>query len=144
MSQPHSPHPLRCPSFDSWTIAVLLAASGLACGDDEPVTPLLTPSEMQIVAGDGQAGRVSQEIAEPLVVRVLDESGVPVEGVSVAWAAQGGGRVDPETVPTGSDGIAAARRVLGPTAGDQFTTAAVSQAFGIPLVTFTTTAVVEE
>ena len=143
MSQPHNPHPSRCPNFDSWTIAVLLAASSLAC-DDEPVTPLATPSQMQKIAGDGQAGRVSQEIAEPLVVSVLDESGVPVEGVSVAWAAQGGGSVDPDTVPTGSDGIAATRRVLGPTAGDQITTAAVSEALGIPPVTFMTTAVVEE
>jgi hypothetical protein len=143
MSLLPSRHSLRWPRPYFRTIAILLVTSSLGCDDDEPV-PSLPPSELEIISGDGQAGRVSQEIADPLVVRVLDESGVPVEGVIVAWAAQGGGSVDPGTVPTDADGIAAARRVLGPTAGDQLTTATVSEAFGISPVTFTTRAVAED
>lgn len=145
MSPAHSPHPVHCHRPRSWAIAILLAASSLSCGDDDPVTPQPTPSAIEKIEGDGQAGRVSQELPNPLVVRVLDEeSGVPVAGVSVAWAVQGGGSVSPETLSTDSDGIAAVRRVLGPTAGDQITTAAVSELLGIPPVTFTTTALAED
>jgi Bacterial Ig-like domain (group 1) len=144
MLRPRSPHPLRRPRSHFWTVAVLLATSSLGCDDDDPIITLPTPSTMEIIAGDGQAGRVSQELPDPLVVRVLDASGAPVEGVSVVWAAQGGGSVSPDTVLTDSDGMAAVQLVLGSTAGDQFTTAAVSEAFGIPPVTFTTRAVAEE
>ena len=59
------------------------------------------------------------------------------------WVAQGGGSVSPETVSTDPDGIAAVRRVLGPSPGDQTTTAAVSGLPGLQ-VTFTTTAVAED
>ena len=143
MSRPRSPHPLPRPRLYSWTVAFLLAASGLGCDGDDPVDPL-TASALVIVAGNEQAGRVSQALPQPLVVQVVDQTGTPVAGVSVSWVAQGGGSVSPDTVLTGSDGIAAAQRVLGPTTGDQFTTAAVSEAFGIPPVTFTTRALVEE
>lgn len=144
MSHPRSPHPLRCPSLVSWTIAILLAASSLACSDDDPVTPQPTPTAIEKIAGDDQVGRVSQELPDPLVVRVLDDSGTPVSGVVVVWTAQGGGSVSPESVPTDADGLAAAHRVLGPTAGAQTTIAAVSELPEIPPATFTTTALVEE
>jgi hypothetical protein len=124
-----------------WTFAVLLAASSLCCRDDDQVDPSAS-NEIRIVAGDGQDGRVSQVLPEPLVVSVVDESGTPVAGVSVAWAAQGGGSVDPETVATDSEGLASVSRVLGPSAGDQTTTAAVDGVQGSP-VTFTSTAVDE-
>jgi hypothetical protein len=145
MSPAYSPHPVHCHRPRSWAIAILLAASSLSCGDDDPVTPpLATPSAIVKIAGDEQAGRVSQVVPEPLVVQVLDQAGNPVAGVSVTWVAQGGGSVSPETVPTDSDGLASADRVLGPTAGDQSTTAAVSELPGIPPVTFTTRALAEE
>jgi hypothetical protein len=84
---------------------------------------------------------VSQVLPEPLVVRVLDDSAVPLEGVSVVWVVQGGGSVDPDTVVTDSEGFAAASRVLGPSAGDQTTTATVS---GLQPATFTSRALVGE
>lgn len=143
MSRHRSPHPAHCHRPRSWAIAILLAAGSLSCDDDDPVTPQPTPSAILKIAGDEQAGRVSQEIPDPLVVRVLDNSGRPVSGVGVVWVAQGGGTVSPDTVSTDSEGIAAVRRLLGPTAGDQTTTAAVSELPGIPPVTFTTRAMAE-
>ena len=140
MSHSHCPPPSRCSTLQSWTIAIVLATSSLACGDDDPVEPLRTPITLEIVAGDGQVGGVAEVLPEPLIVRVLDQAGNPVAGVTVAWTAQGGGSVDPDTVVTDSQGIAAVSRLLGPTAGDQTTTAAVSLP-GIPPATFTTTAI---
>jgi Bacterial Ig-like domain (group 1) len=65
-----------------------------------------------------------------MIVGVVDQDGRPVEGVTVFWTALGGGSVDPETVVTDFDGRASAFRLLGPTAGDQTTTAAVGEAAG--------------
>jgi hypothetical protein len=145
MSHPRSPHPVRFGSLDSWTIAILLAATSLACGGDDPVTPpLATPSAIVMIAGDEQAGRVSEVVPDPLVVQVLDTAGAPVAGVSVSWVAQGGGSVSPEAVPTDSEGLASAQRVLGAVAGVQTTTAAVSGLPRIAAVTFTSIALVEE
>jgi hypothetical protein len=142
MPRPRTPQPLRCRSH-LWTLVVLLAAGSFGCGSDDPVTPLPTPSAIEKIQGDDQVDRVSQELPDPLVVRVLDASDVPVAGVSVIWVAQGGGSVSPETASTDADGIAAVRRVLGPSPGDQTTTAAVSGLPGLQ-VTFTTTAVAED
>jgi hypothetical protein len=143
MPRLRTPHSLRRPRPHLCTVALLLAAGSFGCGSDDPVTPLPTPGAIVIIQGDEQVDRVSQELPDPLVVRVLDVSDVPVAGVSVVWAAQGGGSVSPETVATDADGIAAVRRVLGPSAGDQTTTAAVSGLPGLQ-VTFTTRAVAED
>jgi len=144
MSRPRTPHLLRHSRARFWTVAILLTAGSIGC-DDDPVTPPLTPSELMKIAGDGQIGRVGESVPDPLVVRVLDDdSGTPVSGVVVVWTTQGGGSVSPQSVPTDADGLAAAHRVLGPTAGDQTTTAAVSELPGIPPATFTTTAVAED
>jgi hypothetical protein len=140
-TSPRHLRPSRYARRHSGATAVLLAASGLSCGGDDTVD-VPTPSTIVAIAGNEQVGRVSQVLPEPLVVRVLDESGSPVAGVSVAWAAQGGGSVDPETVATDSEGLASVSRVLGPSAGDQTTTAAVDGVQGSP-VTFTSTAVDE-
>lgn len=144
MSRPRTPHPLHRHHARFWTVAILLTAGSIGC-DDDPATPQPTPSELEIIAGDGQTGRVGEAVPDPLVVRVLDDdSGTPVSGVVVVWTAQGGGSVSPESVPTDADGLAAAHRVLGPSARDQTTTAAVSELPGIPPATFTTTAVAED
>jgi hypothetical protein len=126
----------------TWTFAVLLAASGLSCGDDDTLDPP-TPTTLEKIAGDEQSGPVSEALPDPLVVRVLDQTDRPVAGVSVTWAAQGGGSVSPETVVTDAAGVASAVRALGPTAGEQTTTAEVSGLQGSP-VTFTSTAVAGE
>ena len=126
----------------SWTFAVLLVASGLSCGGDDTLDPP-RPTTLEKLTGDEQTSRVSEALPDPLVVRVLDQTGRPIAGVSVTWAAQGGGSVSPETVPTDSDGRASAVRVLGETAGEQTTTAEVSGLEGSP-VTFTSTAIVED
>jgi hypothetical protein len=94
-----------------------------------------------MIAGNDQYGRVSQVLPEPLVVRVVDVDHAPVAGIGVVWVAHGGGSVDPERVRTDSEGHALALRLLGPTAGDQTTTATVS---GLETVLFTTTAVAED
>lgn len=92
-----------------------------------------------MAGGDEQFGVVGEELASPLVVLVTEESGDPVEGVSVVWDAPDAGSVSDETVETGSDGRASVTRVLGSEPGQQTTTASVSGLEGSP-VTFISTA----
>ena len=126
----------RFQQYRPWAIALLLALSVLRCGEN--VGPP-EAEEIEAVSGNAQNGVVAQPLPDPLVVRVTDGSGNPVSGVSVQWAAQGGGSVSAGTIETDSDGRASVGRVLGPQPGEQTTTASVSGLTGSP-VTFVATA----
>ncbi|HET6778923.1 MAG TPA: Ig-like domain-containing protein, partial [Gemmatimonadales bacterium] len=118
-------------------LAAFLALASLRCSDKVDPDPVATNIEM--LDGNGQTGQVGELLPNPLVVLVTDESGNPVEGVSVTWSAQGG-QVAPTTTTTGSNGRASVQRTLGPNVGEQTTTATASGLTGSP-VTFTSTAV---
>jgi adhesin/invasin len=92
------------------------------------------------VSGDEQTGPVNSALADSLVVRATDALGNPVPNVEVTWSVSGGGSISPVTVLTGTDGLAAAERVLGPASGAQSAQAIVEGFVGSP-VTFTHTAV---
>jgi hypothetical protein len=51
------------------------------------VVVLATPSaaRLQIVSGDGQAGEIGTELAQPLVVRLIDAGGAPIANTDVAF-----------------------------------------------------------
>jgi hypothetical protein len=121
----------------SWAIAALLALSVIRCGSDIGPT---TPTNIASISGSGQIGTVGTALANPLVVVVTDANGNAVPHVSVTWQAQGGGSVSSETVETGSDGHASVTRILGPTPGEQTTTATKVGLEGSP-VTFVATAI---
>ena len=122
----------RLKRFRVPTLLALIGLSSLRCSD---VGPPSDPTTIALVSGNEQQGQVGTLLADPLVVRVTDAAGDAVSGVSVTWSAQGGGTVSATSVTTGSDGLAAVQRTLGPTAGTQTTTATVSNLQGSP-VTF--------
>jgi hypothetical protein len=127
----------RISQLRSGALALFLAAGSLTCG--EKVGPTVA-TDIESVSGSDQTGTVGSVLANPLVVLVTDASGDAVPDQSVSWAAQGGGSVTPATVTTGSDGRASVQWTLGPTPGEQTTTASVSGLNGSP-VTFSATAV---
>src|SRR5215204_7174356 len=109
-----------------WT---LLAAGLIACGDDSTVQPTV-PTTIQATGGDEQVGNPSAQLANPLMVKVTDDQGRPVPGVSVTWSVvDGGGSITPTSSTTGSDGTALAQFTLGPAIGDQH---AQAEAAGLP------------
>ena len=129
----------RIRQFRSWALAALLALSVLRCGSNiEPTTP----TDIRGVSGDNQTGRVGSVLPDPLVVVITDANGNGVPGQTVTWQAQGGGSVAPATATTGSNGQASVRWTLGPTPGNQNTTATASGLNGSP-VTFSSVAVEE-
>lgn len=95
-----------------------------------------TATSLQQVSPINQPGIVGTAVAQPPVVRVNDQAGVPLAGVTVTFAVTaGGGSIQNTTATTGADGRATAGTwTLGPTAGQNQVTASVA---GISPVAFT-------
>jgi hypothetical protein len=126
----------RISQLRSGALALFLATGSLTCGGN--VEPTVA-TDIESVSGGGQTGTVGAVLANPLVVLVTDASGNAVPGQTVSWVAQDGGEVTPATTTTGSDGRASVHWSLGPTPGEQTTTASASGLTGSP-VTFIATA----
>ncbi|MGH7579080.1 MAG: Ig-like domain-containing protein [Gemmatimonadales bacterium] len=93
---------------------------------------------LERTSGNQQSGEPGTELADPLVVRLVDENGDGVAGSAVAWVvATGGGAANPETSNTDDDGFATTRWTLGAAAGENRLNAVVS---GVGVVSFTATA----
>jgi adhesin/invasin len=98
-------------------------------------------SRLEKVSGDNQTGIAGNQLQDSLVVRALDANGQPVAGVTVNWAATGGGNVSATSTVSRADGRAGIRRTLGPAAGQQATTATLADQADAT-VTFNSTAAV--
>ncbi len=98
-------------------------------------------SRLEKVSGDDQTGTAGTQLADSLVVRALDAGGQPVAGVTVNWAATGGGNVSAASTVSRADGRTGVRRTLGPSAGQQATVAMLADRSDAA-VTFTSTAAV--
>ncbi len=97
---------------------------GLASATRLRVVP--TPTALSIVSGDGQTGAPAAVLPESLVVQLNDESGQPLPGAAVHFAADAGsGTVGPDSATTDAAGRAAVQWTLGPDTGAQFATASV-------------------
>jgi hypothetical protein len=94
---------------------------------------------LELTSGDEQDAAPDAQLADPLVVRLVDEAGDGVPGQAVAWvAAIGGGAAAPASSDTDADGFASTTWTLGPKIGLQTLNAVVS---GVGVVSFTATAV---
>lgn len=98
---------------------LLLAAAALAGCDGDP-TAAGPPARLNLVSGNDQQGTVGQELAQPLVVEVLDDDGRPVRGQLVNFrVTRGGGSVFAGSAVTNRDGIARELWTLGTVADSQ-------------------------
>lgn len=77
---------------------------GVAACDTSTSPGPVTPAQLQKVSGDAQEVHVHAQLADPLVVRVVDGNGQPVAGVPVAWGAAKG--VVEEASVTDDNGLA--------------------------------------
>ena len=96
--------------------------------------------DIEIVSGNNQRGDPGTELADPLVVEVLDEDGDVVSGVAVTFSVTaGGGSLSDTSVDTNSRGRAQTYLTLGDEPGRNSVRASVS---GVSTtVTFAATAV---
>lgn len=117
---------MRPPLIHSCAIALCIA-NATACAD-QPTMPAPTPTSIQIVSGDAQAGTPGYRLAQPISVRVLDERGLPAVGVAVGYTADDIGYAEPRFAVTDSNGIATTQWRLGANLGVQRLRADVSGA----------------
>ena len=106
----------------------------------EPSPPPVTrrATTLEKVSGDNQSARINTQLSNPLVVRVLDQNGAVLSGISVNFSVSPNGTLTPETDTTNNSGLSETRLTLGSTSGQYSVTASVS---GITQpVTFTATA----
>ena len=101
------------------TMAIL--AEGVAVV--EIAANALTPDEavdsFEVHAGQDQWAWSGRALAEPIVVRTLDESGRRMPAATVRFEPDAGGRADPETAVSDSSGVASTTWTLGNVAGPQ-------------------------
>ncbi len=98
------------------------------------------PTQIARTSGDAQTAATDVTLPLPLVVTVKDAAGLPVFGVSVAFAVTaGGGSVSAAAATTNASGQASVKLTLGRTAGANTVNATVAGLTGSP-VTFTATA----
>ncbi len=107
------------------------------------------PSRVLVVSGDMQTATVGQELAQPLVARVVDENNQPVANQLVNFVVTaGGGTVFAGAALTNEDGEARERWRLGTVAADsqRVEARAVDPTTGAPLVfgVFRATAVADQ
>lgn len=133
-------------------LGVLLALVLVACAGDDPVDPEQQrdePPDYDLVqlSGDGQVGKVGEELPERLEVRVTDAAGEAVAGAEVVWStSRGAGDLMTSPVSddfgskvsdiTGSDGVSSVG--FRPTELGTLTVTAEAGGSGGPTVSFTT------
>lgn len=95
-------------------------------------------SRVEKISGDNQSANPGQQLAQPLVVQVLDGANNPIPGRAVTWViGEGGGSRSPENTTTDAEGKASTNWTLGPGVGNNTINAVVS---GVGTATFSATA----
>lgn len=105
-----------------WSAAFLLSlALVVGCGGSpSTVSPPPPPyaASIKVVSGNNQTATVGTSVSQRPTVRVSDQKGSPMAGVTVTWTVMsGGGIVDATSNLTGSDGTASTRWTLGSLSG---------------------------
>jgi hypothetical protein len=89
---------------------------------------------MAVESGNNQTGAPNRELPAPVQVKVTDDTGRPVPGVTVKFSvATGGGRLSSDSAQSDTLGIAAVRWVLGEQIGGQTLSAEAVNTDSVPL-----------
>lgn len=96
-----------------------LAIAGLTAGCSESTIPAGPAQHLTLLGGGGQRGQATDVLAEKLAVRVADDAGLPVPGLTVSWSSPDGGYFIPATDRTDAQGIARTQWFLGVRSGPQ-------------------------
>jgi Tol biopolymer transport system component len=92
-------------------------------------------SRLEVVSGNGQTAPADSALPQPLVLRLVEPTGTPIQGGRITWSVvAGGGRLDSLASTTGADGQASRRWTLGSVPGEQRVRATVR---GLPPLEFT-------
>lgn len=114
--------------------------TGIAGSATVTLVPPSVATGLAIESGDGQTATVQTALVAPFVVKVTDQFGDPMNGVTVTWTQlSGGGTLAGNTSTTNASGLASMQYTLGGVVGDATVRASVT-GIGSP-VTFTVHAI---
>lgn len=104
---------------------VALAVMAAACNPDSATTgrsglqPKDFAANLRLVSGDQQLAPVGSSLALPIVVKVVDAGGQPVQGASVALSVRaGGGSINPAANLSDGNGMVASTWTMGTSLGE--------------------------
>ncbi|MFN0181833.1 MAG: Ig-like domain-containing protein [Gemmatimonadales bacterium] len=128
-----------------WTLGTQVGSQSLIAGSGAivPITFTATaaadvPSTVSRISGNNQATSANGALADSLVVRVLDQYGNGVSGVTVDWVvSQGGGSASPASSVTNGTGRGATKWTLGSSGGPATITAVARTATDSVVAVFT-------
>jgi alpha-tubulin suppressor-like RCC1 family protein len=128
-----------------WTLGTQVGSQSLIAGSGAvaPITFTATaaadlPSTVSLISGNNQATSANGTLADSLVVRVLDQYGNGVSGITVDWVvSQGGGSASPASSVTNGGGRAATKWTLGSNGGPATITAVARTAVDSVVAVFT-------
>ncbi len=109
----------------STTGAYTVTASVTGLADVTFTANTAAATTLEVVSGDEQMARVSQQLSSPLIVVVKDQKGNPFSGATVNFTVDKGGTLSPTSTTTGSNGQAQTRLTFGSTTGTYTVTATV-------------------
>jgi VCBS repeat-containing protein len=116
----------------------IASSSGLTPITFSQTAQAANPTELLLVSGDGQSAPAGATLADPLVVRLVDDNGNGVGGKAITWvSAPGNGSVNPLNVTTSPTGFAQTSWTLANRSGGYQINAVFS---GVPSVPFIATA----
>lgn len=129
----------------SWILGTTIGSNRLEARIEALETPVFfdakalagPPATLVEFQGGDQSAAPGTSVAVPPAVRVADEFDNPVSGVEVTFSADAGGSVEPGTVASGDDGVAAVRSWTLGEAGENSLTATAA---GLDPAVFTATA----
>ncbi len=130
------------------TIAALTwaVAGSISCKGDDLTPPGPAVAAIAELSGNGQVGRVGEQLSNPILVRLTDASNNPVKGARVRFIvtpASPGASVSPETATSGSSGEALTRWTLPTVAGTATIVAEVVGTSGLTVQFSATAAAIE-
>jgi alpha-tubulin suppressor-like RCC1 family protein len=132
---------MQCRSARLWTALTPVFAATIvaACGESLTNGPQI--ASISIISGTPQSGPIGSTLAQPFVVLVQDQSGVPVEGIVVTWqVTSGGGIITPSQSTSDANGQASATLRLGTTVGTNTVTARIDESASVVFTATATTA----
>lgn len=95
-------------------VTSLVLGAPLACAKKDATSPDPKAASLLIVQGANQSVQGGKELPTPIVLRVLDASGNPVEAVPISFVVSaGGGSVTPGTLASDKNGEAKTKWTLG-------------------------------
>ncbi len=111
------------------TLTASVAAGPSAEIGATALTPEETVAAVELLEGANQRARVGRALPQPILVRLVDAGGSPVEGATVTFTpGEGHGTAEPATVASDSAGSAHTVWTLGDGIGEQVLVASVGDA----------------